>query len=69
MYLALSGLAILFACTASVCLVLLSFFDTYRHHERHGQLLLSCFFGLAISAFCTSAVYFPYLRRGRSMDI
>ena len=64
MYLIITGVAVIFACAASLSLVLLSFFDTYRHHERHGQLLLSCFFGLAMSAFCTSAVYVPYLRRG-----
>ena len=63
MYLVLTGVAVIFACAASLSLVLLSFFDTYRHHERHGQLLLSCFLGLTMSAFCTSVVYFPYLRR------
>jgi hypothetical protein len=45
-------------------LILLSILDTYRHNEPHSILLRMCFVGLAISASCTSFVYFDETRKG-----
>ncbi|KAJ9632826.1 hypothetical protein H2204_007556 [Knufia peltigerae] len=54
----ISGLALVSGLWAAVSLLLLTVFDTYRAHERHQYLLLSCLGGLGISMLTTSTVWF-----------
>jgi len=43
---------------AATSLLLLTVFDTFHAHQRHGVLLLSCFGGLLLAAFTTTVVWF-----------
>jgi hypothetical protein len=43
---------------SSMSLLLLTIFDTYRAHDRHEILMLSCFGGLTLAALTTAIVWF-----------
>ncbi|EXJ77367.1 hypothetical protein A1O3_09593 [Capronia epimyces CBS 606.96] len=53
-----SVLAVIAGLWASLSLLLLTVFDTYRAHDRHVILMLSCLAGLGLSSIATSAVWF-----------
>lgn len=53
----LSGLAIVFALAGSAGLILLSIFDTYRHHRLHDGFLLLFIAGYVICAIFLCAEY------------
>jgi len=50
--------ALLCGLWAATSLLLLTVFDTFHAHQRHGILLLSCFGGLLLAAFTTTVVWF-----------
>lgn len=54
---AISLFAVAAGCVAGVALILLSIFDTFRHHETHRWLLLSTFLGIGVSALSTVLLY------------
>ncbi|KAF2147233.1 uncharacterized protein K452DRAFT_282223 [Aplosporella prunicola CBS 121167] len=58
-----SFVAMLSGVVAGAGLILLGVMDTFRFHEEHRILLLVCFSGLALSALCTTLVYFDQTKK------